>query len=410
MRPGTYSVTFTLPGFNTVKREGIELAGSFVATVNADMKVGAIEETITVTGETPIVDIQSTARQQVLNKDVIEAIPTGRSYSALGVLLPGVNTNDTDVGGQNGGGMNTLTAHGSTGGDQRVLQNGLNVMTLQTGGGNIGGMIPNQSGAQEVAVDTDAASAERQTGGVAINYIQRDGGNSFKSYSFFTYSNENLTSDNLTDRIKKGLRRAGVGQPGRPEVGQHGEVELGSEPELRRAHHEGQALVLLRAPVSARGELLGRDVPEQERVRPHEVDLRADATKALSRDGWWDDSQLRMTWQASAKNKFAGTWDQQSYCQCPDNISATTSPEAARNRRFPTQQLLHGEWFSPITSRVLVEFVGLHRTERWGNMELRPGSEPDVAVLRRLLRPLLPALGLRDLPDADWRGGAERRQ
>ena len=108
VRPGTYSVTFTLPGFNTVKREGIELAGSFVATVNADMKVGAIEETITVTGETPIVDIQSTARQQVLNKDVIEAIPTGRSYSALGVLLPGVNSNAQDVGGQNGGGMSTL--------------------------------------------------------------------------------------------------------------------------------------------------------------------------------------------------------------------------------------------------------------------------------------------------------------
>src|SRR6187397_946534 len=172
VRPGTYSVTFTLPGFNTVKRDGIELTGSFVATINADLKVGAIEETITVTGETPIVDIQSTARQQVLNKEVIEAIPTGRSYSALGVLLPGVNSNATDVGGQNGGGMSTLTAHGSTGGDQRVLQNGLNVMTLQTGGGNIGGMVPNQSGAQEVAVDTDATSAERQTSGVTVNYIQ----------------------------------------------------------------------------------------------------------------------------------------------------------------------------------------------------------------------------------------------
>src|SRR3974390_2763151 len=162
IRPGTYSVTFTLPGFNTVKRDGIELAGSFVATVNADMKVGAIEETITVTGETPIVDIQSTARQQVLNKDVIEAIPTGRSYNALGVLLPGVNSNAQDVGGQNGGGMATLTAHGSAGGDQRILQNGLNVMTLQTGGGNIGGMVPDQSGAPEVAVDTEASSPERQ--------------------------------------------------------------------------------------------------------------------------------------------------------------------------------------------------------------------------------------------------------
>src|SRR4029078_7796331 len=212
VRPGTYSITFTLPGFNTVKREGIELSGSFVATGNADLKVGAIEETITVTGETPIVDIQSTARQQVLNKDVIEAIPTGRSYTALGVLLPGVNSNAQDVGGQNGGGMATLTAHGSAGGDQRVLQNGLNVKKLQTGGGDPGRMIPNESGAQEVAVDTDSASAERQTGGVAINYIQRDGGNTFKSYSFANYSNEHLASSNLTDRIKTG-NFGGFGNP-----------------------------------------------------------------------------------------------------------------------------------------------------------------------------------------------------
>src|SRR5712691_7157684 len=56
--PGTYSVTFSLPGFSTVKREGIELSGTFVATVNGDLKVGALEETITVTGETPVVDVQ----------------------------------------------------------------------------------------------------------------------------------------------------------------------------------------------------------------------------------------------------------------------------------------------------------------------------------------------------------------
>src|SRR5262245_22544615 len=220
LRPGTYSVTFTLPGFNTVKRDGIELTGSFVANVNADLKVGALEETITVTGETPLVDIQSTARQQVLSKDVIEAIPTGRSYYSLGVLLPGVSSSTNDVGGQDGGGMATLTAHGSAGGDQRVLQNGLNVMTLQTGGGNIGGMIPNQSGAQEVAVDTSGASAERQTGGVAINFIQRDGGNTLKSYSFFTYANEHMAGDNLTDRLITGPYGApGVNNaPGLPAV------------------------------------------------------------------------------------------------------------------------------------------------------------------------------------------------
>src|SRR5688572_16304778 len=89
LRPGIYTVTFTLPGFSTVKREGIELSGSFVATVNGDLKVGSLEETITVTGETPIVDVQSARAQQTLSKDVISAIPTSRMASSVQALIPG---------------------------------------------------------------------------------------------------------------------------------------------------------------------------------------------------------------------------------------------------------------------------------------------------------------------------------
>src|SRR4026208_733895 len=88
LRPGTYEVTFTLTGFSTYKREGIELTGSFVATVNADMKVGALEETITVTGETPVVDVQTARTQQTLTNDVVTAIPTARNYQNLHVLVP----------------------------------------------------------------------------------------------------------------------------------------------------------------------------------------------------------------------------------------------------------------------------------------------------------------------------------
>ena len=90
LRPGTYSVTFTLPGFSTVKREGIELSGNFVATVNADLKVGALEETITVTGETPIVDVQSARMQQIISKDVSAAIPSSRNAGGLQALIPGM--------------------------------------------------------------------------------------------------------------------------------------------------------------------------------------------------------------------------------------------------------------------------------------------------------------------------------
>src|SRR5437016_1287204 len=76
LRPGTYAVTFTLTGFSSVKREGIELAGSFVATVNADMKVGSLEETITVSGATPIVDVQSVRRQTILSNETLTTVPT----------------------------------------------------------------------------------------------------------------------------------------------------------------------------------------------------------------------------------------------------------------------------------------------------------------------------------------------
>src|SRR6266481_4035646 len=101
LRPGIYSVTFTLPGFSTVKREGIELTGTFVATVNGDMKVGALEETITVTGETPIVDVQSAKTQQTVSKDLLASIPSSRTATGIQALIPGMST-ASDVGGASG--------------------------------------------------------------------------------------------------------------------------------------------------------------------------------------------------------------------------------------------------------------------------------------------------------------------
>ena len=102
LRPGTYSVTFSLPGFSTVKREGIELTGSFVATVNGDLKVGALEETITVTGETPIVDVQSAKVQQTVSKDILAAIPTSRNAGGIQALIPGMTQGAGDSGGITG--------------------------------------------------------------------------------------------------------------------------------------------------------------------------------------------------------------------------------------------------------------------------------------------------------------------
>src|SRR6266540_1927244 len=90
LRPGLYVITFSLPGFSTVRRDGIELTGTFVATVNADLRIGALEETVTVSGETPVVDVQSTTRQRVMDREIIDAIPNGRAEYNLAVLIPGV--------------------------------------------------------------------------------------------------------------------------------------------------------------------------------------------------------------------------------------------------------------------------------------------------------------------------------
>src|SRR4051794_20566685 len=111
LRGGAYAVTFTLGGFSSVKRDGVQLAGESVTVVNVEMRVGALQETITVNAETPTVDVQTTTRQTVMSKDVIGVLPTGRNYSSLGALLTGVTTNASDAGGAVGDPMASLTVH-----------------------------------------------------------------------------------------------------------------------------------------------------------------------------------------------------------------------------------------------------------------------------------------------------------
>src|SRR5205823_5898770 len=117
--PGTYTVNFTLTGFSTVKREGVELSGSFIATINADLKVGAVAETITVTGETPLVDVQSAAVQKVVTKEVVDAIPTGRLGINLAALQPGIILGAAGTSGVGAANANSLNVQdvGGTAGD-----------------------------------------------------------------------------------------------------------------------------------------------------------------------------------------------------------------------------------------------------------------------------------------------------
>ena len=162
LRPGIYSVSFTLPGFNTFKRDGIELTGSFSATVNADLAVGSIEETVIVSGQSPIVDVQNAAQQRVLAQDVLDAIPTSRTQFTNAVLIPGMNISTAqDVGGTNSlaGTTTSLSIHGGRPGDQRILIDGLPSANIETTG-NASNFLPNMGSTQEMTVDYAAGGAE----------------------------------------------------------------------------------------------------------------------------------------------------------------------------------------------------------------------------------------------------------
>ncbi len=209
LRPGTYTVTFTLPGFSTVKREGIELTGAFVATVNADLRVGSIEETLTVTGATPIVDVQSTTRQRVMDREILDNIPSGRTQYNLGVLIPGVVlTGGQDVGGSGGQtAFPALEIHGSKASDSVETMGGMSISVLNTGSHQP--VRVNPAGTQEIVLDTASGDAEYTVGGVRINRIPREGSNTFNATFFGALANGGMQGNNLTQK----LRDRGLGQP-----------------------------------------------------------------------------------------------------------------------------------------------------------------------------------------------------
>src|SRR5690349_22101665 len=134
LRPGVYVLTFSLPGFATVKREGIELASNFTATINAELKVGAVEETVTVSGESPVVDVQTNTKAQVLNRDVLDSVPSAHTIQSVGQLVVGVTLTAPDVGGSQAMQQTYFTVHGLGAAQTSVLNDGMIINGLQGDG------------------------------------------------------------------------------------------------------------------------------------------------------------------------------------------------------------------------------------------------------------------------------------
>jgi hypothetical protein len=206
LRPGTYTVTFTLPGFSTFRRDGVELTTAFTATVNGEMRVGTVEETITVTGTAPVVDVQNVGQQTTVTRDLLDAIPNSRRPSQLISLILGADAggaNFHDVGGV-GTDRGFFGVHGQRAEDMTFNFGGMDSRVFSGGGFQY-----NVHTYQEVVVETTAGSAESTTGGVQINIIPRDGGNVFSGSMSSEFTSPKLSSDNVDDDLRqRGLNKA----------------------------------------------------------------------------------------------------------------------------------------------------------------------------------------------------------
>jgi hypothetical protein len=199
--PGSYVLTVTLSGFSTVRREGVDVSGSGVIPINIDMRIGNLSETITVSGETPVVDTQSARRQSVLSSDIINTLPATRTYGALLTAVPGVQ-----VGVGNGSAMTTpnmsfFTANGGRANEGRMMVDGLNVAASFNGGG-VSTFIYDVANAEEMQVLVSGALGEAENGGPQVNIVPKTGGNTYKGSVFYSSAGKWSTGDNLNDTLK----------------------------------------------------------------------------------------------------------------------------------------------------------------------------------------------------------------
>jgi hypothetical protein len=212
--PGTYQVSFTLAGFKKINRTGIVLEGTFTAAVNVELQVGAMEETLNVTAESPTVDVITNTASFVANREVLDAIPTSRrDTTARALLIPGTTVTPFLLG------QYYVTSHGSSTADFTMAIDGLRVNNL-CGNGQYSGFYMNDASVQELTYSTGSESAEIQSSGVRVNSVPKDGGNRF-SGQFFLYGQRGcaatatngcaMQADNRSDAAKAaGLTLAGT--------------------------------------------------------------------------------------------------------------------------------------------------------------------------------------------------------
>ncbi len=398
--PGTYSMTFTLSGFSTVKRDDVNVSGAGVITINADMKVGAVSETITVSGETPVVDVQSATRQEVLSHDVLENLPVTRSYDSLLTAVPGVTGGSLDT--TLTPTMRIFTAHGGRGNEGNMALDGLNVGAAFNGGG-VSGYILDTANAQEVQMNLSGGLGEAEKGGIYLNVIPKTGGNTFKGELFGSGAGSWSQGNNLDAT----LRSFGIQNP--PTIHSNYDTSGSLGGPIKRdklwfyatARWFGQAQDIPGAYANANA-----GDPTKWTYVPNTAITNRNASSQNIYSG-------RITWQATQRNKFSVYEDYQRQCSqasyvtssdaCRDagsnwlatgSFGAFQSPEAFTTYNPEPQNVAQVTWTSTVTSKLLLEAGFSSYTSRWGWMA-PPGALTNFTQVTQLV-PFIQFRGLDD--------------
>src|SRR5262245_54343489 len=329
LRPGVYVVTFSLTGFQTVKRERVELPADFAATVNAELKVGAIEESVTVSAASPIVDVTTAVHTQVLNRETIDSIPTGRTIQGMGQLIVGVNLNLPDTGGARAMQQTYMSTHGMTTSNNTVLVDGMIVNGLQTDGAVQSYF--NDAMNQEVSYQTSGIGADTSAGGVRLNMIPREGGNRFSGDFKTAYRPGSWQSSNLTDRH----RASGL------DAGNHTDRIIDFTAAQGGPIKRDRLWFFASARYFSVNNFIANTVFD-------------DGSQGID-DQFIRSALARLTWQISPRNKLSAYFDEIDKYRGHD-MQSLEDPETAALRWFsPAYHTTQAKWTSTVSNRLMMD-------------------------------------------------------
>ena len=374
LRPGTYLVTFTLTGFQTFKREGLELPSDFTATVDATMKVGALEESVTVSGASPVVDVQSNVKSQVLSRETLDAVPNAHTIQSVGQLIPGVTLTSPDVGGSAQMQQTYFSVHGTGSNGTSMTMDGMIINGLMLDGAVQTYM--NDATAQEMVYRTGGGGGDQQTGGLAINVVPREGGNRFSGQLNMGF--ENWQSNNFGQELKA------VGVTSVDKLGSYHDISLNEGGPILKDRlwwFASGRLSLEKKPVAnttdssgVTGPVLTNAAASYAALATCRVQAAAGGCPQGISDETVNSANGRLTLQLNSKNKLSAYLDRIH----KDRASAMGALDDQRitgvHWNSPMYMTNAVKWTSTLSSRLLVQGGWSSNIERYNNV-YQPGLE-----------------------------------